>query len=120
MQAVEKSAESGHTGSTAVSSPLRNTVPEMGRPPNIVKEKPIAKKRKGEAEKLLPKRNARPTRRAMARQKEVGLLGIGSSYMSGSCPYSQVPFFRFRCNIGQSYDYVTNYDYRQSYYMTVG
>ena len=88
MQATGKSAESGHIGLTVASEPLRNTLADMGSQLDIRKEKPIAKKRKGEAEKLLADRNARPTRCAMARQKEVGLPAICSSYLSGSYIYS--------------------------------
>ena len=106
MQATGKSAESGHTGSTAVSEPLHNTLADMGSQSDIRKEKPIAKKRKGEAEKLLADRNARPTRHTMARQKEVGFPSICSSYLSGSYIYSQISCLRFGLNIGQSYDYV--------------
>ena len=104
MQATGKSAESGYTGSTGTSESLRNTLTDMGSQPEIQKEKPIAKKRKGEAEKLLADRIARPTRRAMAQQKEVGFPAIYLSYLSGT--YSQVSCLRFGLNIGQSYDYV--------------
>ena len=46
----------------------------------IQKEKPIAKRRIDKAEKLFLDRKARPTRRALARKKEVGLPALCSSY----------------------------------------
>jgi hypothetical protein len=51
--------------------PLRDTNPDIVSHPETGKEKPVAKKRKGEAEKLLADNAARPTRRASNRQKEV-------------------------------------------------
>lgn len=89
MQATGRSAESGHTGSTAASEPLRNTLADMSCQPVIEKKKPIAKKRKGEAEKLLAEHDARPTRRAMARQKEVDIHVICTLYLSDSYTYVQ-------------------------------
>ena len=41
--------------------------------PELGKEKPISKKRKREASKLLGDRKARPTRHILAKQIEVGL-----------------------------------------------
>jgi hypothetical protein len=51
--------------------PLQDTNPDSASLPETGKERPVAKKRKGEAEKLLADNAARPTRRALNRQKEV-------------------------------------------------
>ncbi len=72
-QATGKAAESGHTGSTTALEPLPDTNAAIGSQPECGKEKAIAKKRKGEASKPLEDRKARPTRRTLAKQTEVGL-----------------------------------------------
>ena len=70
---LKKSAESGHTGSIAALEPRPDTNPDIGSRPELGKEKPIAEKKKGEAKMLLEDRKARPTRRTLPKQIEVGL-----------------------------------------------
>ena len=67
-KAIGKSMESGHTEPTATLEPLWDTNPDTVSQPKTGKEKPVAKKRKGEAEKLLADNVARPTQRASNRQ----------------------------------------------------
>ena len=65
---LKKSAESGHTGSIAALEPRPDTNPDIGSRPELGKEK-----KKGEAKMLLEDRKARPTRRTLPKQIEVGL-----------------------------------------------
>ena len=73
--------ECGHIVSTAATEPLLNTTTDTGSQPPTRKEKPVAKKKKGEAEKLLADRKARPTQRTLARKKEVRLPAVRLLYL---------------------------------------
>lgn len=60
-----------HIRETTATEPLLNTTSDTGSQLLTKKDKQAAKKRKGKTEKLLANQKARPTRHALAREKNI-------------------------------------------------